>query len=94
MKIPTSPLPPAAETVLAPSPSRWCKALAGDTVLQTYTADASIFDVDAELERMLLIHERQLLEAATDPTKVLIGMGPDCLIGWDTEYYTDPITGK
>jgi hypothetical protein len=94
VKLPTHPLSSISEAVHAASAPKWCKATAGDRVLHTYTADPSAFDADAEQARMLQIHERQLVETAMDPSQLLIGEGPDCLCGWDTEYYTDPVSGK
>jgi len=39
-------------------------------VLNTYTADPANYDADAELARLLAVHEAKLAEAATDPTQV------------------------
>lgn len=69
-----------------------CNSTAGDPVLKTYTADPADFDTDAELARIMEIHERRLTEATEDPTKVLAGVGPDCIVGFDSEYWTDPDT--
>jgi hypothetical protein len=63
-------------------------------VLKTYTADPANYDADAELARLLAVHEAKLAEAATDPTQLTIGDGPDVIMGWDTEFSDDPVTGR
>lgn len=85
-----TPLPkrPTAEAT-----PKWCKSTAGDIVLKTYTKDPEVYDADAELARLLAVHEAKLLEAATDPSQLAIGDGPDVLMGWDTEYFDDPVSG-
>lgn len=73
---------------------KWCKSKAGDMVLNTYTADPADYDAEAELARLLAVHAAKLEEAATDPTQVTIGDGPDVLFGWDSESTIDPVTGQ
>jgi hypothetical protein len=87
-------LSPAAKAVREAIQPKWCKATAGAIVLETYTADPAEYDAEAKLARLLQVHEATLLEAASDPSQILIGDGPDCLLGWDTESYIDPDTGK
>lgn len=81
-------------TASTEAPPKWCKSKAGDMVLNCYTADPADYDAEAEQARLLAVHAAKLAEAATDPTQVTIGDGPDVLVGWDTEYFDDPVTGR
>ena len=85
------------KTATAEAKPKWCKSKAGDMVLKTYTTDPANpgdYDAEAELARLLAVHEAKLTEAATDPTQVTVGDGPDVLMGWDTEYFEEPETGR
>ena len=84
---------PQPKTPIADATPKWCRSTAGDIVLNTYTKDPEVYDADAELARLLAVHEAKLIEAATDPSMLAIGDGPDVLMGWDTEYFDDPVTG-
>ena len=84
---------PLSKKSTAEAKPKWCRSKAGDMVLNTYTADPADYDADAELARLLAVHEAKLAEAATDPTQVTLGDGPDVLMGWDTEFFDDPVTG-
>lgn len=70
-----------------------CKTATGDLTLSTYTADYSNYDAEADLARLMAVHETLLAEAMTDPSKLLLGQGPDVILGFDTETSTDPVTG-
>lgn len=89
----TLPAPVPDADIFHPVTKR-CKASTGGIVLDNYTADPTDFDAEAEIERMLAIHEAQLAEACADPSQILIGSGPDCLIGFDSEYTNDPVTNE
>lgn len=80
-------------TIHSPLAPDRCKAATGDITLSTYTADPSNYDAEAEMARLLAIHEVKLKEAMSDPTKLQMGQGPDVILGFDTETSTDPVTG-
>lgn len=77
----------------ATSPQNRCKPVTGDITLSTYTADHSNYDAEAGLARLMAVHETLLAEAMADPSKLLLGQGPDVILGFDTETATDPVTG-
>lgn len=87
------PKTPQLKTLAPETQPKWCRSTAGDMVLNCYTADPVNYDAEAEQARLLAVHEAKLAEAATDPTQMTIGDGPDVLIGWDTEFFDDPVTG-